>query len=168
MEWELQMHQMSLFFLFSHSCYHVRYSFVPCKYVPGCYHSFHVILPSDRLHPNLILSQSNEHSAGKWLERVCFSLMCPVMKSGFTEARGRGNSRSGGPNIPAPAVLSRCTGSMWQHPRQEVWERSKETFKLIIKVQGRTKELMFSHIISPIISLLPAVSRSVATVIYYY
>ncbi|XP_029698118.1 inosine-5'-monophosphate dehydrogenase 1a isoform X1 [Takifugu rubripes] len=36
----------------------------------------------------------------------------PFMKSGFTEAKGRGSSRSGGPNIPTPAVLSRCTGSM--------------------------------------------------------
>lgn len=75
---------------------------------------------------------------GKWLKCVCFSFMRPVMKSGFTEAKGRGNSRPGGPNIPTPAVLSRCTGSMWQHPRQEVWARSQETFKLIMKEEPKS------------------------------
>ncbi|XP_069385331.1 inosine-5'-monophosphate dehydrogenase 1a [Paralichthys olivaceus] len=35
----------------------------------------------------------------------------PFMRSGFTEGGGKGNARSG-PNVPAPAAMSRCTGRM--------------------------------------------------------
>lgn len=35
--------KISLFFLFSYSCYHLRYSFVPCKYVP-CHHHTSIFL----------------------------------------------------------------------------------------------------------------------------
>uniref|UniRef100_A0A671Y9M8 Inosine-5'-monophosphate dehydrogenase n=1 Tax=Sparus aurata TaxID=8175 RepID=A0A671Y9M8_SPAAU len=42
---------------------------------------------------------------------LLFSFTCVVTKSGFTEAGGRGNPRSG-PSVPAPAAMSRCTGRM--------------------------------------------------------
>lgn len=145
MEGKLPVHQISLLFLFSYPCCHVRYSFVPCKYI--CYrgsisfcHLF-VLIPNCFCDSKLTTAQENGWS-------VTFSFICPVMKSGFTEARGRGNSRSGGPNIPTPAVLSRCTGSMWYHPRQEVWGRSTETFNLITKARRRTTVLY--HVVEQI------------------
>lgn len=59
------MNQICLLFLFSYPRYHVRYSFVPCKYTPGSYHSsisfFHlcVSIPNCCCHRKLITAQEN-------------------------------------------------------------------------------------------------------------
>lgn len=68
MEWHLHMNQISLLLLFSYPRYHVRYSFVPCKYTPGCYHSsisfFHLLvsIPNCCCHSELITAQENSWS----------------------------------------------------------------------------------------------------------
>lgn len=99
--------KLSSFFLFSYSCYHIRYSFVPCKYI-------HVVItpPSSFIQSSPLKIAFVVASQHRKRSYFSFSFPCIVMKSGFTEAGGRGNARSG-PSVPTPAAMSKCTGRMW-------------------------------------------------------
>lgn len=115
--------KISLFFLFSYSCCHLRYSFVPCKYVP-CHHHTSIFLT---YWFTSIQDRFCHGDKTEMLNSTSFFFPWPVMKSGFTETRGRGNVRSG-PNVPTSAAMSGCTGRMWWYFRQNIWERWGNTF----------------------------------------
>lgn len=108
--------KLSSLFFFSYPCYHIRYSFVPCKYI-------HVVItppsfPFIRSSPSRIVCfYSGDTQSNPRLTCIFFSFTCVVTKSGFTEAGGRGNPRSG-PSVPAPAAMSRCTSRMWSYHTQ--------------------------------------------------
>lgn len=78
----------------------------------------HLFLSFIHLHPRLLFLKEviRDQIPGN-AYMLLFSFTFVVTKSGFTEAGGRGNPRSG-PSVPAPAAMSRCTGRMWSYHTQ--------------------------------------------------
>lgn len=167
-EWHLQINQISLLFLFSYPRYHVRYSFVPCKYTPGRYHSsisfFHlsVSVPNCCCHSKLITAQDNS-----W--RCLFFFHVPSYeKRLYWDKRKRKQSirRTQHPRPHSPEqmhqqhVIMAQTGSL-EEIKQKPWTWFR-TFS------EEPTHFVSCHVITPILSLLPAEARTGVTAINYY
>lgn len=92
----------------------------------------HLFLSFIHLHPRLLFLKEVIHDqipGNAYM--LLFSFTCVVTKSGFTEAGGRGNPRSG-PSVPAPAAMSRCTGRMWSYHTQRAVAAAQQPHLLVL------------------------------------
>lgn len=163
MELNLQKNPISLLFLFSYPCYHIRYSFVPCKYTPGCYHSsisffcLFVSIPNCWCHSKSITAQENS-----W--RCLFFFHVPSYeKRLYWGKRKRTQSirRTWHPDPCSPEQMHR------QHviPSQagRFREIKQKPWTWLSKFREEPTHFVSSVVITQIFYLLPAVARTVVS-----